>query len=167
LAFAAGMQAQQYVFRSYGQAEGLKNLAVNALAMDHSGFLWVATENGVYRFLGSRFERLGPEQGIAELESEDIVADSNGTIWVGTDQNLYRWDGERFLPAERIRFPFRASGSWRLKMRIILLVVDKHRLYRLEHDEQGRMLSYQQVIPRHSGSSYSRPGPDNQRKRGE
>jgi ligand-binding sensor domain-containing protein len=166
LAFSLGIQAQQYVFRAYGQAEGLKNLAVNALTMDKSGFLWVATQDGVYRFLGSSFERLGPEKGIAELEAEDIVADSNGTIWVGTDQNLYRWDRQRFLPAGRDPIPIPRIRLMAVEDVHHLLVVDKHRLYRLEHDKRGHMLSYRQVI-RHSGSSHSRPGPGFQRKRGE
>jgi diguanylate cyclase (GGDEF)-like protein len=147
LALSLGIQAQQYVFRAYGQAEGLKNLTVNASTMDESGFLWVATEDGVYRFLGSRFERLGPEHGIAELESEDIVADSNGTIWVGTDHNLYRWDGQRFLHAGQDPIPIPRIRLLAVEDAHHLLVVDKHRLYRLEHDEQGRMLSYRQVIP--------------------
>ncbi len=49
LVFSALLPAQQYVFRSFRQAEGLKNLAINAMATDRSGFLWIATENGVYR----------------------------------------------------------------------------------------------------------------------
>src|SRR5579863_2782362 len=64
-------QAQQYVFHAYQQAEGLKNLSVRALATDRSGFLWVGTENGVYRFLGSGFESYGVQQGIAEREIEN------------------------------------------------------------------------------------------------
>src|SRR5882762_3582644 len=56
LLLAADLRAQQYVFRAYRQAEGLKNLAVKGLAVDRSGFLWVGTENGLYRFLGSGFE---------------------------------------------------------------------------------------------------------------
>jgi len=147
MAFSLGMQAQEYVFRAYGQAEGLKNLAVNALTMDQSGFLWVATEDGVYRFLGSRFERLGNDQGIAELEAEDIVADPNGTIWVGTEQNLYRWDRRRFLPAGRDPIPIPHIRLMAVEDAFHLLVVDKHQLFRLEHDQQGRMLSYRQVIP--------------------
>jgi len=117
------------------------------MTMDRSGFLWVATENGVYRFLGSSFERFGAEQGIAEYEAEDIVADANGTIWVGTDVNLYRSDGKRFSPAgdtpiaiDRLRHMFVEDARH-------LLVVDKQRLYRLEHDERGRMRSYLPVIP--------------------
>src|SRR5208337_4320308 len=75
LALSAGLQAQQYVFRAYRQAEGLKNLAVNAMTTDRNGFLWAATENGAYRFLGSSFQRFGPEQGIAEVDIRDLVVD--------------------------------------------------------------------------------------------
>jgi len=95
LAICASLQAQQYVFRAYRQAEGLKNLAVNSMATDPSGFLWLGTENGVYRFLGSSFERFGPEQGIAELNIRALVLDPNGVVWVGTNENLYRFDGRR------------------------------------------------------------------------
>ena len=147
LALAAPLQAQQYAFHTYGQTEGLKNLAVNALAIDRHGFLWVATENGVYRFLGSGFERYGPDQGIAELEAEDVVADTNGTVWVGTDENLYRWDGQRFLPAGRNPIPIQRKRHLIVEDARHLLVVDKSQLYRLEHDGEGRMLSYLPVIP--------------------
>ena len=117
------------------------------MTMDRSGFLWVATENGVYRFLGSSFERFGPEQGIAEFEAEDIVSDADGTIWVGTDQNLYRLDGQRFLPAGQIPIPIERMRRMFVEDAHHLLVVDKERLYRLEHDDQGRMLSFLPVIP--------------------
>jgi diguanylate cyclase (GGDEF)-like protein len=147
LALSACVQGQQYVFRAYGQAEGLKNLAVNALTQDSSGTLWLATENGVYRFLGSSFERLGPEHGIAETNVRDIVADANGAVWVSTGENLYRWGGKGFLPAGPK--PVHLQRQWRMAVenKRSLLVVDNGRLYRLEHDAQGRMLSYLPVIP--------------------
>ena len=146
LALSAGLQAQQYVFRAYQQTEGLKNLAVNALTTDRAGFLWVATENGVYRFLGSSFEQYGQEQGIAERYVQEIYADPSGTIWAGTDANLYRWDGWRFLAAGKE--PIRIYGAQHLVAEDArhLLVVDNRRLYRLEHDAEGRMLSYAPVF---------------------
>ena len=55
LVSAAMSPAQQYVFRAYRQADGLKNLAARTLARDCEGYLWVGTENGVFRFLGSSF----------------------------------------------------------------------------------------------------------------
>ncbi|MGA3263450.1 MAG: diguanylate cyclase [Terracidiphilus sp.] len=158
MAFSAVLQAQQYAFRTYGQAEGLKNLGVNALAMDRHGFLWVATENGVYRFLGSAFERYGPEQGIADIKTEAVVVDTNGTIWIGTDKNLYRWDGQRFLPAGRNPIPIPRKRHIVVEDARHLLVVDKSQLYRLEHDEEGRMLSYLPVIPQTLSAAFPEMG---------
>ncbi len=144
--FSTVLGAQQYVFRSYRQAEGLKNLAINAMTDDRKGLLWLATENGVYRFLGSGFQRFGPEQGIGELDVLDVVAGADGTVWAGTEENLYRWSGQRFVPAGRE--PIRILGQRRLAVEDArhLLVVDGSRLYRLEHDAEGQMLSYRSVF---------------------
>jgi diguanylate cyclase (GGDEF)-like protein len=118
------MLAQQYVFRPYRQVEGLKNLAVNAVTTDRCGFLRVATENGVYRFLGSGFEQYGREQGIAERDIQEIhadpsgprmrawqlvlppelhtlaplaiLADRRGWVWLGTDWGLVVWNGQEW-----------------------------------------------------------------------
>jgi diguanylate cyclase (GGDEF)-like protein len=153
LVLSAGLQAQQYVFHAYRQAEGLQNLAVSAMATDRSGFLWVATENGVYRFLGSSFQRFGPEQGIAEVDIRDLVVDPSGAVWVGTEENVYRWDGQRFSAIGKI--PIHVVGPQRMTVEDAshLLIVDDNRLYRLEHDATGRLLSYIPVIPDHLAAS--------------
>jgi diguanylate cyclase (GGDEF)-like protein len=147
LLVSAVLPAQQYVFRAFRQAEGLKNLTVNAMATDRSGFLWLATENGVYRFLGSGFERYGVEQGIAELDISDVISDPNGAIWVATEGNLYRWDGQRFLPAGRD--PISVEGPRHVVVEDArhLLVVQQGHLFRLEHDADGRMLSFLPLFP--------------------
>ena len=142
LLFSFSLQAQQYVFRAYRQPEGLKNLAVTGLATGSGGFLWLATENGVYRFLGAGFEHYGPEQGIAELNVTNIVAGPSGEIWAGTEQNLYFLHGNSFSPAGKEPIPV---GGYRLLANedaSHLLLVSKGRLYRLEHDAEGRVLSY-------------------------
>jgi diguanylate cyclase (GGDEF)-like protein len=146
LVLSAVLQAQQYVFRAFRQAEGLKNLSVSALAIDRSGFLWLVTQNGIYRFLGSGFERFGAEQGIAELEILDVIADPHGAIWVVTVGNLYHWDGQRFLPAGPN--PIIVMGRQRVAVEDDrhLLVVHKGQLYRLEHDAEGKMLSFLPVF---------------------
>src|ERR1035441_6552584 len=135
------MTAQQYVFHAFRQAEGLNNIATTSLATDSSGFLWMGTENGVYRFIGSSFERYGAEQGIAEPYVLDVIADSNGAIWASTEENLYRWNGQRFLPAGRDRIRIEGQRQMAVEDARHLLVVEKGHLYRLEHDAEGRMLS--------------------------
>ena len=56
--------AQRYSFREYTQ--GLGNLNIASLAQDRTGFLWVGTQNGLYRYDGGQFQAFGDAQGIPE-----------------------------------------------------------------------------------------------------
>jgi diguanylate cyclase (GGDEF)-like protein len=146
MVFSSVLQAQQYVFRSFRQAEGLKNLAIKAMTTDRSGFLWLATENGVYRYLGSGFVRYGPEQGIAELNIRDLISDLDGNIWASTDKNLYRWDGQRFHPVGRDPIPVESQRRMVVEDTRHLLIVKNGRVFRLEHDAEGKMLTFLPVF---------------------
>jgi diguanylate cyclase (GGDEF)-like protein len=146
IAISVALQAQQYVFRPYRQDEGLKNLSIKGLTTDRFGFLWAGTENGVYRFLGSNFELYSDKQGILDRDIEVVFADPNGTVWAGTEENLYRWNGQRFLPAGRDPIHLDGWQSIVAEDERHLLVIDKSHLYRLEHDAEGRMLSYLPVF---------------------
>jgi len=146
LALTPLLHAQQYVFHTYRQPDGLKNLAIRGMAKDRDGFLWLATENGVFRFLGAGFERFGSDQGIGELIAEDVVADENGTVWVGTDENLYRWDGNRFHPSGSKPIPVHAPLQMAVEDSRHLLVIEHGVLYRLEHDGAEKMLSFAPVF---------------------
>jgi diguanylate cyclase (GGDEF)-like protein len=146
LALPMSVPGQQYAFRAYRQAEGLKNLSINAMAVDREGFVWLATENGVFRFLGAGFARYGPEQGIAGIDIHDVYADPGGMVWAGTDQGLFHWDGQRFVEATPQGIGITTLRSLAAESATALLVVDKGRLYRLEHDARGKTLSYRPVL---------------------
>jgi diguanylate cyclase (GGDEF)-like protein len=146
LAISAAVQAQQYVFRAFRQAEGLKNLAINDLAADHHGFLWVATGNGVYRFLGYGFERYGPEQGIGELNVRAVLVAPDDTVWAATQANLYHWDGRRFVAAGRSPISIASWNRVAIEDAHHLLIVEGEHLYRLEHDDQNHMISFLPVF---------------------
>ncbi|MDE1145605.1 MAG: diguanylate cyclase [Azospirillaceae bacterium] len=91
-------RAQEYAFRSYTQEDGLANLSITALAQDAMGFLWVGTENGLYRFDGGKFQRFGPAEGLKEPYVSTVYVAPAGVLWVGTTGGLYRWDGRVFTP---------------------------------------------------------------------
>src|ERR1700753_2100956 len=42
--------AQHYNFQSYGPEHGLNNSSVVCLFQDTAGFLWVGTQNGLFRY---------------------------------------------------------------------------------------------------------------------
>src|SRR4051812_25476037 len=58
--------AQQMPLRYYGQQDGLANVAVTAMARDHAGYLWIGTDNGLFRYNGSSFKRYGLAEGLSE-----------------------------------------------------------------------------------------------------
>ena len=97
LAIAPGLIcAQEYSFRSFGTTEGLNNLAVRKIYQDHVGFIWVSTENGIFRYDGERFESFGPAQGIPANSGAAFGDAPDGTLLVGGDFGLYHLSGNRF-----------------------------------------------------------------------
>ncbi len=89
--------AQQLGFRHYGAAEGLKNLAILSLAQDREGFLWAGSEDGLYRYDGTRFHLMGTPEGlpcVSEVQALHVSAD--GALWANTCSKVFRFDGERF-----------------------------------------------------------------------
>jgi diguanylate cyclase (GGDEF)-like protein len=86
--------AQRYSFRGY--IEGLGNLNIVCLAQDHAGYLWVGTQNGLYRYDGNQFRRYGAEEGLPERMVQNLFVGLDGTLWAGTTSGIYfeRRDGK-------------------------------------------------------------------------
>ena len=66
---------------TYTTKEGLSSNSVYRTAIDHRGFLWIATENGLARFDGRKFETYTTAKGLTDNEIIDLVIDSSGRIW--------------------------------------------------------------------------------------
>ena len=88
--------AQEYSFRTFGNAEGLNNLAVRQIYQDREGFIWVSTENGIFRYDGDRFEAFGPAQGIPVSSAAAFGEAPDGSLLAGGTFGLYRLRGNRF-----------------------------------------------------------------------
>src|SRR5579872_894329 len=93
---AAPVSAQRYNFKFYGEDEGLQNLAVQVVLQDRAGFLWVGTQNGLYRYDGSRFAAFGKSDGLPGARIEALHESIDGTLWVGTRNGLARRVGDHF-----------------------------------------------------------------------
>ena len=100
--------AQEYNFRTFGVAEGLNNLAVRQIYQDRVGFIWVSTEDGIFRYDGERFQSFGPEQGIPSTSGAAFGDAPDGSLLVGGDFGLYQLSGNRF---EKLAVDFK-TVSW-------------------------------------------------------
>jgi len=96
MAGTAAVQGQQYSFRYYGTEDGLTDLAVKVLFQDRTGFLWAATENGLFRYDGQRFRHYGPTEGLAREVILSLGEAPDGSILVGSRSGLYRQKGDGF-----------------------------------------------------------------------
>ena len=70
LCLAHPAAAQQFTFRQYVQQDGLSNLSVTWLLQDHEGYVWIGTENGLFRHDSTDFVRFAEAQG---LEDTDVA----------------------------------------------------------------------------------------------
>jgi signal transduction histidine kinase/ActR/RegA family two-component response regulator/streptogramin lyase len=93
---ASLVDAQRYNFKFYGEEEGLQSLAVQIVMQDRAGFLWIGTQNGLFRYDGSRFVGFGKADGIPDAHIESLHESIDGTLWVGTRFGLARRIHERF-----------------------------------------------------------------------
>lgn len=85
-----------YPFRTYGVESGLGNLSAIRIVQDTTGFLWVATQDGVYRYDGNRFRRFGLEEGLPSTFVGALSAGPRGELWAATGAGVVRFDGTRF-----------------------------------------------------------------------
>ena len=96
LTFGLPARAQQYTFKYYGVDQGLTNLAVRSLFQDSKGFLWLGTENGVFRYDGTHFKSYGEKDGILTSNAAVFGEAPDGSLLAGTNAGLYKLTANRF-----------------------------------------------------------------------
>ena len=85
--FASFCVAQRYSFSAI--TEGLGNLNINCIAEDRTGYLWIGTENGLYRYDGSQFKQFGGAEGLGGHTIQSLFVGMDGTLFVGTTNGIF------------------------------------------------------------------------------
>ncbi len=111
-----------FVYRSWNNATGLPQNTVFALAQDKAGYLWGATEEGLFRFDGSEFSVINQASDPALPSSTfyDLCVDSTD-LWASGRNNI-------------IRISNKVEGSWDLSGKIVdgwIKCIEKDRSGRL------------------------------------
>lgn len=82
--------------RRYDSGSGLPSTQINDLFQGSNGMLWVATNNGLYRFDGLNFIEFRHDKEKPNSLGSDLVLkvieDSRGVTWVGTSTGLQIFD---------------------------------------------------------------------------
>ncbi len=85
----------QYVHDSWTTNEGLPQDSINQIVQTPDGYLWVATQEGIARFDGTRFTVFDSRttSGIVRGFVSTLFVDRAGTLWAGASGGLLRYDG--------------------------------------------------------------------------
>ena len=74
------MRVRGTVVQTYGAKSGLRAFNVRVLRQDAAGVLWAGTDQGIYRFVEKRFQRI-PHIGDPSVHA--IISDGDGGLWIG------------------------------------------------------------------------------------
>ncbi len=107
---AAAEHSVRPLFSQFGIEQGLPSSYINQVAQDRSGYLWLATADGLARFDGVQFTTLrrGSDGGqeLFGTAVESVFVDSSDRLWIGTEGG-----GLAVLDAERRRLRRVGTGS--------------------------------------------------------
>lgn len=76
--------AGEYSYRvQYNENDGFDAASPNCITQDGDGFIWIGTEQGLYRFDGYHFKCYDSARTVYS-----VFCDGNGTLWAGTDKGI-------------------------------------------------------------------------------
>ncbi len=92
LAFTAGVNAQSYVLTHYTSRDGIGHDHVRCMVADSSGFIWMATWDGLTRYDGTEFINYYHDPAdsttIPYFSVSSVVIDALDNLWLTTDNGL-------------------------------------------------------------------------------
>ncbi|MDM5177925.1 two-component regulator propeller domain-containing protein [Massilia sp. DJPM01] len=97
-AAAGEMPLRRFQYQSWSTEAGLPQVSVYDVAHDADGYLWVATENGLARFDGTRFDNFNRENtpAMASRWVSKLYRGKSQRLWIATRRNLLRWEAGQF-----------------------------------------------------------------------
>jgi ligand-binding sensor domain-containing protein len=147
LLFGSGLvEAQSPHFQRYFLARKNESIAVNKMLQSREGYLWFATNKGLFRFDGQQFRSFGLADSLPDLNITALTQDSLGRIWTAHNSGKIAYYAENrfhvFNPAEGLSpsavsdLLFDESGVlWFATLGDGLYYFKNERLHRLDEQE--------------------------------
>jgi diguanylate cyclase (GGDEF)-like protein len=81
----------------FGDRFGLGTVAVNGLAQDRSGALWIATQTGVFRYDGSRVQQMTETDALVGHYVDDLLVGPDSSLWFKGFLGIAHYADGRFV----------------------------------------------------------------------
>jgi ligand-binding sensor domain-containing protein len=97
IALNPSLDINQYAHKAGLVRDGFVKGSIHAIAQTPDGYLWLATELGLFRFDGIRTVAWEPQAGesLPRGVARSLFAARDGRLWIGTDEGLASWkDGK-------------------------------------------------------------------------
>ncbi|MFT7901224.1 histidine kinase [Tenacibaculum ascidiaceicola] len=94
------VSAQNQPLKTYTKNNGLPSLHINSGAQDKTGYIWLASNNGLIRFNGNKFTTFTTKNGLLSNNINTIATKGN-TVFIGTDKGLSIKSHRGFTNLER------------------------------------------------------------------
>ncbi len=99
-------QKSNLVITTYGKYEGLLAQDIKGLVQDEAGYIYVGTNQGIWKYNGSQFyQRFSQRNGLASNSILNLFLDSQGTIWAGTSAGLNKISNGQVTATFSLGFP--------------------------------------------------------------
>lgn len=79
----ASVDVANSTWTHYDQVNGLPSSVVNSIAIDQSGAVWVATNEGIAKQDGANFIGYGKASGLPEERVRRVYVDAQNRVWLG------------------------------------------------------------------------------------
>jgi ligand-binding sensor domain-containing protein/signal transduction histidine kinase len=84
----------RFLHAAWQTSDALPHNSLTATLQDRKGYLWVATQSGVARFDGVKFETFRHSDGLPANRALCLMEDRSGRLWAGTNRGAaYRENG--------------------------------------------------------------------------
>jgi ligand-binding sensor domain-containing protein len=144
--FAPSLVGQSPHFREYSLLKKDDPIQIKALFQDASGYIWIGSNKGLFRFDGINKVRFTQANGLPDETVTSLAQDSSGRIWTGhKNGHLSFQDGSSFkefkpqegsATAEISKIYFDAKGTmWFTTLNDGLYYYKKDRLFRLDESD--------------------------------
>jgi streptogramin lyase len=153
---------QNYNIKTFTTDNGLTHNNVRGMAYDSTGFLWIATWDGLNRYDGYSFRKYnhvpGDSASIPFFSVMKVCVDGSDNLWILTDNgkvSRYNRDLDSFTTLNRINNEaVPVSPNMDCDQNGDLWIISFNYVYRYHH-ESGKFIRYSIVMP--DGSDYLEP----------